>query len=184
VTAPRIPPQLARRIDRLSKRAHAFHRFAHHPLCVPYRDEVIRVGKRMRVCKGCSFLALGFLAGIAAGLASQPPLGWGATALLLALLAGLLSLRVRLPKLMGRLVPGCGLGLALWAGWPSALGSLFFIAALGLLYRRRGVERSRCETCAERSASPCSGFALVVRRERAFRRVANRWLDGLPESVA
>jgi len=182
--APRIPPRLARRIDRLSRRAHAFHRFAHHPRGEIYRDEVIRVGKRTRLCKGCSVMAVGFMVGGTAGLATWPPLGWGALALLLALLAGLLSLRVRLPKVVGRFLPGAGLGLALWAGWPSVLGSLLFLVALGLLYRRRGVERSRCEACPERLASPCSGFALIVRRERAFARQANRWVAGLPRSMA
>jgi hypothetical protein len=54
--------------------------------------------------------------------------------------------------------------------------SLAMVTSFVLLYRRRGVERSRCETCHERQRSPCSGFVLIVRRERAFQRRANRWL--------
>ncbi|HEX7499930.1 MAG TPA: hypothetical protein VF524_06445, partial [Polyangia bacterium] len=171
-------------IDRLSKRAHAFHRFAHHPLCQPYRDEVIRVGRQTRLCKGCTLFAAGLVAGIAAGFVVRPPFGWGACALLLALGAGFLSFCIRLPKFVGRFLPGAGLGLALCAGWPAATGSLLALAGLGLLYRRRGVARERCATCPEQSASPCSGFARIVRRERAFQRVANRWLRDLPRSVA
>ena len=38
----RIPPQLARRLDRLSVAAHRFHRWAHHPLCTEYEGEVLR----------------------------------------------------------------------------------------------------------------------------------------------
>ncbi len=38
----RIPPAVARRVDRLALRAHAFHRWAHHPLCAWYAAEVIR----------------------------------------------------------------------------------------------------------------------------------------------
>ena len=184
MTAPPIPRPLARRIDRLSRRAHAFHRFAHHPLCAPYRDEVVRVGKRGRVCKGCSFLGAGLCAGIAAGALLMPALGVGAVALGLALGAGLLSLRVRLPKLLGRFLPGAGLGLALGAGWPAALAASLLLVAAWLLYRRRGVARERCATCAEQSASPCSGFLPIIRRERAFQRMANRWLRALPRSVA
>jgi len=89
-----------------------------------------------------------------------------------------------LPKLLGRLLPGAGLGLALFSGWPAALGALLVLGASGLLYRRRGVARERCRTCSEQSASPCSGFVRIVRRERAFQRVVARWLRDLPRSVA
>jgi hypothetical protein len=180
VTVPHISPPLARRIDRLAWRAHAFHRFAHHPLCDAYRNEVLRVGRRLRVCKGCAFLAAGMVVGVALGAYARPPLGWGAGALLLALVLGALSLRLRMPKIMGRLLPGAGLGMALWTGWPCALAVLLTVAIAGVLYRRRGVERSRCNTCSEREFSPCSGFAPIVRRERAFRRRVDRWLEVLP----
>ena len=184
MSIPPIPRRLARRIDRLSRRTHAFHRFAHHPLCEPYRNEVIRLGKRTYVCKGCSLIAAGFAVGIVVGLCVRPPLAWGGIALMSALVAGLLSMCARIPKLLGRFLPGTGLGLALWAGWPSALGSMIFLVTLGVLYRRRGVERGRCKTCAESPAKVCPGFARILRRERAFQRVVNRWLDDLPRSVA
>jgi hypothetical protein len=178
VTIPAVPRPLARRIDRLARRAHAFHRHAHHPLCEPYRDEVIRVGKRVRLCKGCTFLASGLLAGIVLGAVLRPPISWGAGGLLVALVLGPLSLRVRLPKLIGRSLPGFGVGAAMWSGWPAALASFLIVALLGLSYRRRGVERSRCEACHERRRNPCSGFTLIVRRERAFQRHANSLLRG------
>jgi hypothetical protein len=180
VNVPHIPPPLALRIDRLAWRAHFFHRFAHHPLCDAYRGEVLRIGRRLRVCKGCTFLAAGYVAGIAIGAFLRLPLRWGAGGLLLALALGALSLRVRLPKIAGRFLPGAGVGMALWAGWPCALGSLLIVAVAGILYRRRGVDRSRCETCHERLHNPCSGFAIIVRRERAFWRRANRWLGAIP----
>jgi len=181
VTVPRIPPPLALRIDRLAWRAHAFHRFAHHPLCGNYQDEVLRVGRRFRVCKGCVFLAAGLVAGIAGGAFVRLPLAWGAGVLLLVLAMGSLSLALRVPKTLGRFLPGAGLGMTLWAGWQCALAALFIVAVSGALYRRRGVDRSRCETCHERLHSPCSGFASIVRRERAFRRRANRWLGAPPK---
>jgi hypothetical protein len=168
----------------LARRAHAFHRFAHHPLCHVYRGEVLRVGKRFRLCKGCTFLAAGLVMGIVGGAFVRLPLAWGASALLFALVLGMLSLRLRLPKIAGRLIPGAGLGLALWAGWPCALASLLVVALVGVLYRRRGVEGNRCATCPERSLSPCSGFASIVRRERAFRRRVDGWLDALPSGPA
>ncbi len=63
----RLPPALARRVDRLARRAHAFHRFAHHPLCSWYATEVIRLGRRTRICLGCTLTALGAVAGVAVG---------------------------------------------------------------------------------------------------------------------
>ena len=179
MTGSHIPPPLARRIDRLAWRAHAFHRFAHHPLCDAYRNEVVRVGRRLRVCKGCTFLVAGLVAGVAGGAVMRPPLLWGVGAILLALAMGVLSLRRRVPKIVGRLLPGAGLGLALWAGWSCMLAALLVVATSGVLYRRRGVERSLCKACPERLRSPCSGFAPAVRRERAFRRRVNRWLGEL-----
>ena len=142
------------------------------------------MGKRARLCRGCSFLGAGLVAGAVVGVVAGPPLGWGIAALAAALGAGVLSLRVRVPKVAGRFLPGAGLGLALGAGWPTAAGSLLVLAGMGLLYRRRGVARERCATCPEQAASPCSGFARIVRRERAFQRVANRWLRDRPRSVA
>jgi hypothetical protein len=106
---------------------------------------------------------------------------WGAGALLLSLVLGFLSLRLRLPKTLGRFLPGAGLGLALWAGWPSVFAALLIVAIVGDLYRRRGVERSLCQTCPERLRRPCSGFVPAVRRERAFRRRVDRWLGELPK---
>jgi hypothetical protein len=181
VTAPRIPPSLALRIDRLAWRAHVYHRFAHHPLCHVHRGEVLRVGRRFRVCKGCAFLAAGLIAGISAGAWVGPPFLGGVGALSLALVLGGMSLQLRVPKILGRLVPGAGVGISLWAGWPCALLALLIVTIAGALYRRRGVDRSRCESCDERLHRPCSGFASIVRRERAFRRQANRWLDMVPK---
>jgi hypothetical protein len=177
VSLPSLPRPLAKRIDRLARRTHAFHRFAHHPLCDSYRGEVFRIGKRFCLCKGCSLLAGGYLLGIALGGLGRPSPIVGVVAWGLAVALGLSSLRCRLPKLVGRAIPGAGLGLALWAGWPCALLSLATVVACGVLYRRRGVERSRCEPCHERDRRPCSGFVLIVRRERAFQRKADCLID-------
>jgi hypothetical protein len=180
VTFPRIPRPLARKIDRLSRRAHAFHRFAHHPLCDAYRSEILRLG-HMRFCKGCTFLATGFVAGLVAGAMTRLPPALGLACLVTALLAGALSLRMRLPKLVGRALPGAALGLGLWTGWLGALATLMIAGVFAGLYRRRGVERSRCDSCHERQRSPCPGFVLVVRRERAFRRKADHWLHAMQD---
>jgi hypothetical protein len=122
-------------------------------------------------------LGVGLLLGIATGGLWRPSPIVGVVAWGLAVVLGLSSLRRRLPKLVGRLLPGAGLGLALGAGWECALLSLVTVAACGLLYRRRGVERSRCEPCHERDRRLCSGFVLIVRRERAFQRKADCLID-------
>jgi len=96
------------------------------------------------------------------------------------------SLGRRLPKWLGRASATACLGFACLNGLLSAhgpplvlaLGILVSSAAFVALYRQRGPNRSPCQQCPERSLStPCSGLRPIVRRERAFRRLAQRWLD-------
>ncbi|MGC4001002.1 MAG: hypothetical protein QM767_27495 [Anaeromyxobacter sp.] len=84
----RLPRPLARRLDRLARRAHAFHRWAHHPLCDRYAGEVFRAGRRTRLCRGCTLAATGGAAGLALGALLPPAPG----ALLLAAAVALLVL--------------------------------------------------------------------------------------------
>ncbi|MEI9938238.1 MAG: hypothetical protein WDO69_13540 [Pseudomonadota bacterium] len=181
-----LPQRTVRAIDRLARSAHAFHRFAHHPLCERYAGELIPLGRRARLCRGCAASALGSVMGLLAALAWQPSFSvlLGASALGLGLL--LSSLARRLPKWLGRSAATACLGFACLNGLLSARGAPLFLA-VGILvssaafiarYRRRGPNRSPCQQCPERLlAVPCSGLRPIVRRERAFRRLAQRWLD-------
>jgi hypothetical protein len=181
-----LPSRTARAVDRLARSAHAFHRFAHHPLCERYAAELIPLGRRARLCRGCACTALGLSAGVLAALCW--PLSFsvllGASALGLGLLLG--SLRFRLPKWLGRGLSAACVGFASLGGLLMAQGAPF-VVALGMLltgaafvarYRQRGPNRGPCTTCPERLyAKPCSGLRPIVRRERAFRRLAQRLLD-------
>jgi hypothetical protein len=198
-----IPAPLARRIDRLARRAHAFHRWAHHPLCARYGPEVVRLG-RSRVCRGCALTALGAVAGLAAGFASPaaPGVAWLAAAALLAAAVPFAIPRLtpgedaatereptdarRTPKLLTRFLPlavaGGALAQALVAPSPARIGAA--LVALGatawgvLRYRRRGPDRSACRSCPEGPpGTRCSGYVLVFRRERAIARLAGRWIS-------
>ena len=185
----RIPRELARRIDRAARRAHAFHRWAHHPLCAAYASETLPVG-RARVCKGCALAAAGGLAGAVLALALPCPPG---TFTLVVALAFAAAVRLALPprpsetrasKLATRSLPmllgvwsaiaglragGAGLVAAAVAGAALSAG----IAA----YRRRGPMRFACDACPERAAvGACAGFRPIARREAALRRLATRWL--------
>jgi hypothetical protein len=193
----RLPPALARRLDGLARRAHRFHRFAHHPLCGAYAGEVLRVGRRTRLCRGGTLVAVGAVAGAAAGLVA-PPLPVAAWLAGPPLLAGWARLaldardgRFR-PKWLTRAAPmalatglavaGLGAGLgpdpAGWAGLAAA-GATGLVVALGLArYRRRGPDRTACVGCPQAPPGPrCDGFRAVARRERAFSRLASRWID-------
>lgn len=180
---PRPTPGQARRIDRLSRAAHRFHRHAHHPLCDRYGGEVLRVGwrgRRVYLCRGCSFAVIGGLLGGAAGLIA-------ADVSRVALIAGTLLMiptiasKRRVPKLISRLVPAALFALSLISSvrahrWIVAALAVLVVAGLRWLYGKRGGDRTPCVTCPERDASPCSGFVQIVRRERAFQRLARRWL--------
>ena len=180
------PTPTARLVDRLARRAHAFHRFAHHPLCDRYAAELIPLGRRARLCRGCACAAAGTLLGALSALALRPNahalFAYGA----LSVIAFVASLRLRLPKSIGRGLPAtlascAGLGGLLGTQLAPRLLALSLLALGGVflwLYRRRGPNRSPCETCPERSGPRvCSGLRPIVQRERAFRRLAQRYID-------
>ena len=178
---PKTPPALRRRLDRLARRAHAFHRFAHLPLCEEYAPERIRLG-RVHVCRGCALLGSGLAIGLAAGaLAPARPMGVG-IALMAALACGLAAFATRLPKPLGRALPGAGLGFAFAEGlrlgppgWVASAGAVALFGAAFFAYRRRGPHRGPCEACPDRDRRPaCRGFAPILRRERALQRRAGR----------
>ena len=178
--APPIPARLARRIDRLARHAHAFHRFAHHPLCDRYGGELVQLGHALRICRGCSLALIGALVGaLAGGLSRSSALGpaiWLVPAIGLALVL----LPLGRSKLLRRFLPTLLLSFAAFGG--PALLSLFSVtlaATMLVLYRRKGPNRVPCVTCPERSLEVCSGFAPIRRRERAFRRLSGRWLRPL-----
>jgi hypothetical protein len=187
----RMEASLARRIDRLARTAHRFHRFAHHPLCDEYGGEVVRLGRRSRVCRGCLFVGLGGLAGLLASVSLYAPpsmlllLG---TVGFVGLVSTILSRSrgpVRAPKLVSRLLPALAIAYALGSAVQfglagCALAAVFAASLFGVvaLYRRRGADRTPCASCAERNLpTPCRGIAPIVRRERAFRRLAGQWMD-------
>jgi hypothetical protein len=180
-----VPSAVARAVDRLSRRAHRFHRFAHHPLCGEYRAELLQLGRRMRVCRGCLYAALGCSYGAITGaLLAVTPLLVGAAAA--ALLGAISSPRsARASKLWTRWLPAAVLAFSCCAGVRvgGALGAAAAMCAAGAAavlhaaYRRRGPDRSPCASCPERSQTRvCRGFAPIVQRERALQRVARRWL--------
>lgn len=182
-----ISHDLARRIDRFSWRAHAFHRYAHHPLCPAYRSEVVALG-RWRLCRGCLLAGAGFATGLGLALAGTPMLMPPvASAALLGLWGGWLLVlgRLRLPKVASRFLPAA-LGAFLagqgplsdrWSGWFIALVVLGGIFAFIRAYRHRGPNRAPCQECPERTEPRvCTGFRRQTRRERAFQRVVAGWL--------
>ena len=181
---PRIPKTLAARIDRLARHAHAFHRFAHHPLCTYYAPELVAIGRRTKVCRGCLYVTLGVLGGTVAGVLSSPRLTFATSAAVLAIGLAALGLAARLPKPLTRFAPVALLAWGASAGvWLAAL-ALGVVGVVVMLYRRRGPNRAPCVTCVERHAAVCSGLAPIVRRERAFQRLAARWQSPRPPGTA
>ncbi|HMI83547.1 MAG TPA: hypothetical protein VK550_05600 [Polyangiaceae bacterium] len=188
---PRIPGQLAIRIDRLARTAHRFHRFAHHPLCHEYGGEVVRIGRRSRVCRGCLFVASGGVMGVissfffGADRAALLSLGVAGLGAVVVTSARRSARSARAPKLASRFLPalvtsylfGSAVQLGV-AGWALAAVGAVPVFVLVAWYRRRGPDRTPCASCSERNlATPCRGIAPIVRRERAFRRLAGQWVS-------
>jgi len=190
-----VPRHLARRVDRLARRAHDFHRFAHHPLCSPYSGEVLRLGRRTRVCLGCVLATVGAALGSGLGLFLPALPGPVLFSLGLALLL-LVPLALRRPsprpglaapfsKLVTRFLPTLVAGAIVFQslrapspGRLAAGGEAAAAVFLGaLVYRRRGPDRSPCVGCPKGPPRlDCPGFSPVARRERAFSRLAGRWI--------
>ncbi len=173
----RIPRASADAIDRLARGAHAFHRFAHHPLCDEYAGEVVRLGRRARICRGCALAALGAATGLAIGIAFPIPIGVSAIVVAAGSVLAAKPLRPA-GKLASRFLPAACAGAAIASGILAAILASALLVLSVARYRRRGPDRSPCAACPERDGpSPCRGFAAIVRRERAFRRFAARRFD-------
>lgn len=179
----RLPYSLARHIDKLAQRAHAFHRYAHHPLCTRYEGEVLRVGRRWRLCRGCTFTLSALSLGALLGASVAASRVWLMAALVLAAVLAAQSvlapqlLRKRLGKLGTRALPAlagafCVSSSVLHArAWDIAGVALLGASVLFVLYRRRGPDRTPCTSCPEyQGPVTCSGFVEIVRAERAFQR--------------
>lgn len=176
-------------MERLARHAHAFHRFAHHPLCAAYAGEVLRFGN-VRMCRGCTLALLGGVAGAIAGslaAAASLPL-----AVVVAALAGSgiclagAALGKRVSKLVSRFLPALLLaGAAAWGASrldPVGVGVAAVAVALAAvsvqMHSKRGPWREPCKTCAEGLVGEkvCSGFRAQLRRERAVMRLSARWI--------
>lgn len=190
-----IAPSVALHIDRLARRAHAFHRFAHHPLCDRYATELIAIGPRSRICRGCTAALSGAVAGVTLGACVDFPVSAAVAFAALTTSVPILAQRFdrdrveterpRLGKLWTRGVPLAALGLAFTSGLlaqntPGVIAAFSIaLAAFALLraYRAAGPDRSPCARCPERGSSvPCSGFRDIVRAERAFVRRSRQLL--------
>jgi hypothetical protein len=180
-----IDRKTRRAMDQLSRRAHRFHRFAHHPLCGNYAGEVLRIG-RTRLCRGCSYAIVGGLAGgvvaFAVGTATAVPVLAPVSSLAVATALLAVSMRARPTKLVTRFAPAALVAFAITCGVRElgpfgialALAAIAIVGGLRVLYGKRGPDRSPCTTCPERGLQPCSGFAPIVARERAFQRVVRK----------
>lgn len=185
----RLPQDLSRRIDRLSRRAHIFHRFAHHPLCKPYHPEVLRFGRRFYLCRGCTYTAAGYVTGLTSGLWLSPPsagellagVALFAMACSMAFAKRASKLRSKLlsrfaPAALGGAISG-GLGAHQLFGAGCALAAMAVAVLAFQFYRRRGPDRAPCLTCPDRDQrKTCPGLSPIARREAAFRRLAGRWI--------
>lgn len=197
----KVPRAVLRRIDRLAVQAHRFHRFAHHPLCDAYRDELVHLGRRSRICKGCALGTAGGLLGAAVGPflrstgAAFGIVALGAACVIIALRERTRPTPVeqgarRSSKWATRFAPAaaiaCGWTSTLaqgirfhqWHGVALATAVASAIAVLArVLYRKTGPNRHPCKGCPSNVPGLiCPGWDPIARRERAFRRRSSAML--------
>ena len=87
----------------------------------------------------------------------------------------LVALKVRVSKVLGRLAPSVLMGMVAGQGLALLAAAASMSVGLGLLWSRRGPDRSACVGCPQRTLAVCDGLRSQVRRERAL----HRWAGGL-----
>lgn len=156
-------------------------RFAHKPLCDRFHGDVLHVG-RLNVCRGCTFLYAGLVAGIAALATLRPDST--TVAAILAALAALCAIgshparHGRWPRPVRdalRFASGAlpSLAGALFVAGAPLLGALALVGLAGLYVAyaraRSGIKARACDGCPELGAEcVCSGFRLQAAAMRAY----------------
>ncbi len=127
-------------------------------------------------------LAAGLALGLMAGALLPAHRAIAGAALGGSVASGLAAFTLRLPKSLGRALPGATLGFAFIqglrlgpVGWILSGSAALVFAAAFVAYRKRGPHRGPCDTCPDRDQRPaCRGFAPILKRERALQRLAGR----------
>lgn len=160
--------------------------WAHKPLCDAYREDVLRLG-RLRLCRGCSALWFGVLAGGA--WVSAAPLESGTTTTLfvaLYLVCAALShptMHSRWPRFVrdglraasGLLLPlafGVAIRGELLLG--SVLTAVLVATYFGYAKLRSPRRLAKCSDCPELGLGICSGYAVQGTAIRAWEEAASR----------
>ena len=156
------------------------YRRSHHPLCGPFRPDVLLVGGK-RYCIACYVGYPALALALIAGLLLIPRLGlpwwaWAAGGLLVALPQGLsFAGRIRSWKVQVAVKAALGLGFGtfmaamLRAPWPLAVRILALFAALAALnslwlFRFHRLERT-CQACPQNGLRPrCEGLRELDER--------------------
>lgn len=157
-----------------------FFNWAHKPLCEPYHEDVLRIGK-LRLCRGCTMIKVGLAVALPLLLILQPTLPVLVAGFILGFaIAAALShpaLHSRWPRwgkdALRFLAGACAAHvLALFLLGHLAMGTLAASACVGAywLYARLRLPRrlERCESCAELGEGICSGYARQAEAIRAW----------------
>jgi hypothetical protein len=163
-------------------------RWAHHPLCARHRHETWRIG-RLHLCRGCSSLALGALAGVSlVSMAGGPWCTWALLALAPPVVWSSWPPRYRrLPRACRDLLragSGFVVVFAFWSTWHFPAQSWPALPILYATWRafvplRARLQARACDGCPELGAGGvCSGYALHAASVRAIEAQLERELEG------
>ncbi len=168
-------------------------KFAHHPLCQRYRNQVWHLGPLI-VCQGCSLVLLGILSGLISSFYWLIPalaikgfvLGLSFLIIMMpVLLVEFLRISWRPIKRLIRFLTGFGIGfnIALILGfhsfWLTIQAIVFLIGGYFLfkMVRHSRKKPDLCQTCPELSEKGvCSGYQTIVEAEREYGKIASEVL--------
>lgn len=166
-------------------------KFAHHPLCQNYSDQVFKIGN-IYLCQGCTLIYSGLVIGLLSGIIFNPSFSiqiWAIIGVSLMVPTFVVQV-VKLPRMfkrIARFLNGFDLGAIFFSifilpKWSHRIIMIVSISvtylAFRIIHKHKRKERDLCESCNElKTGKICSGYKLRAEKELEYSKYAEQILD-------